>query len=152
MSESMAFKILFADDDDDDQTLVEDAISECGENTTIQCVNDGQELIEYLKGEGKFADAEDCTRPSIILLDLNMPRKDGRTALREIKNDPKLRRIPIVVLTTSKEERDVHMTYDLGVNSFIQKPATFDALIMAMKSMVDYWSKTVLISRNGFHR
>jgi CheY-like chemotaxis protein len=100
--------------------------------------------MDYLRHEGRYADGSvDAPRPGIILLDLNMPKKDGREALAEIKSDETLRRIPIVVLTTSKDEQDVLGTYDLGVNSFITKPVTFTGLVEAMRTWTRYWFELV---------
>jgi CheY-like chemotaxis protein len=105
---------------------------------------DGQDLMDYLRREGEYANSgADAPRPGIILLDLNMPKKDGREALAEIKSDPELRRIPIVVLTTSKDEEDVLRTYDLGVSSFITKPVTFAGLVEAMRTWTRYWFELV---------
>jgi CheY-like chemotaxis protein len=110
----------------------------------MRFVYDGQELIDYLRREGSYADPSvDAPRPGIILLDLNMPKKDGREALAEIKADESLRRIPIVVLTTSKDEEDVLRTYDLGVNSFITKPVTFAGLVEVMRTWTRYWLEIV---------
>ena len=102
-----------------------------------------EELLEYLRCEGRYAGPDCAPQPGLVLLDLNMPRKDGREALREIKSDPRLRRIPIVVLTTSRAEEDILNTYDLGVNSFCTKPVTFDGLVTLMKTMACYWFQIV---------
>ena len=107
-------------------------------------VENGEELLQYLRGEGKFAtSAGTQALPGLILLDLNMPRMDGRTALAQIKADPELRRIPVVVLTTSKAEEDILRTYDLGVNSFITKPVTFEALVDVVRTLNHYWIEIV---------
>jgi len=105
----------------------------------VQFVNDGVELLDYLRKEGKFAPPAVVHRPGLILLDLNMPRKDGRTVLKEIKNDPALRQIPVVVLTTSKADEDIYRSYDLGVNSYIVKPVTFEALVDILQTLEKYW-------------
>jgi CheY-like chemotaxis protein len=105
-------------------------------------VEDGEQLMNYLHRRGKY-DTDNAPRPGLILLDLNMPRKDGREALREIKSDPVLRSIPVVVLTTSKAEEDICRTYDLGVNSFITKPVTFEGLVAVMKGIGRYWLEIV---------
>ena len=130
--------ILMADDDADDRMLAEDAMRENRLGNAFRCVEDGQELMDYLTRRGKYA-TQDAPRPGLILLDLNMPRKDGRQALKEIKSDPDLRRIPVVILTTSKTEEDVLRSYDLGANSFITKPVTFDRLVDIVKSLGQYW-------------
>jgi CheY-like chemotaxis protein len=135
--------ILLADDDADDRMLARDALVESRLANDFRTVEDGEELMQYLKGRGKFADRTAHPRPGLILLDLNMPRKDGREALREIKSDADLRQIPIVVLTTSKAEEDIYRSYDLGVNSFITKPVTFDGLVSVMKTLGRYWIEIV---------
>jgi CheY-like chemotaxis protein len=109
----------------------------------MRCVENGEELMDYLHRRGAFADPARSPRPGLILLDLNMPRKDGREALAEIKSDPALRQIPVVVLTTSKAEEDIYRTYDLGVNSFITKPVTFDGLVNVMRTLGTYWFEIV---------
>lgn len=135
--------ILIAEDDLDDQVLLRDALIESRLANDLRFVSDGEELLEYLQRRGPYADAAHSPRPGLILLDLNMPRKDGREALQEIKADPVLRQIPIVVLTTSKAEEDIFRTYDLGVSSFITKPVTFDSLVDLMKMLSRYWFEIV---------
>jgi CheY-like chemotaxis protein len=135
--------ILIADDDDDDRVLARDALNESRLANDLRFVCDGEELIEYLRRTGKYTDAQTSPRPGLILLDLNMPRMDGREALREIKADPDLRSIPVVVLTTSKAEEDIYKTYDLGVNSFISKPVTFEGLVAIMHGLRRYWFEIV---------
>ena len=119
--------ILMADDDDDDFMLTRKALGESRLLNRLMRVSDGEELLDYLNRRGDY-NAENAPRPGVILLDLNMPRKDGREALKEIKSNDELRNIPIVVFTTSKAEEDIYKTYQLGVNSFITKPVTFDNL------------------------
>jgi len=123
--------------------LTKDAFEECKLANDLRFVNDGEELMDYLCRKGDFKNPEDSPRPGMILLDLNMPRKDGREALREIKADPDLRSIPIVVLTTSKAEEDIVRSYDLGVNSFITKPVTFEGLVEVVKTLGKYWFEIV---------
>jgi CheY-like chemotaxis protein len=135
--------ILLADDDADDRMLAQDALKESRLANDLRFVENGEELMEYLRRQGRFADAAASPTPGLILLDLNMPRKDGREALAEIKSDPGLRHIPIVVLTTSKAEEDIYRTYDLGVNSFITKPVTFDGLVNVMRTLGTYWFEIV---------
>ncbi len=135
--------ILLADDDPDDRLLARQALEKSRLANDLRCVEDGEELLDYLHRRGKYADPKESPRPGLILLDLNMPRKDGREALREIKNDPRLRDIPIVVLTTSKAEEDVARTYNLGVNSYITKPVQFSALVEIMKAIGTYWFEIV---------
>jgi CheY-like chemotaxis protein len=135
--------ILIADDDDDDRILARDALNESRLANDLRFVEDGEDLLNYLRRIGKYADPATSPRPGVILLDLNMPRKDGREALREMKSDPNLRAIPVVVLTTSKAEEDIYKTYDLGVNSFITKPVTFDGLVAVMQGLRRYWFEIV---------
>ncbi len=135
--------ILMADDDDDDRLLARDALTESQISSDLRFVENGEELLDYLLHRGKFEQASEAPRPGLILLDLNMPRKDGREALREIRADPELRRIPVVVLTTSKADTDVGAIYDLGANSFISKPFQFEALVSVMKAIGQYWFQTV---------
>jgi CheY-like chemotaxis protein len=133
-----------ADDDEEDRELTRDALAAAHLKNRLQFVSNGQELMDYLRSEGSYGDgAEPATRPGIILLDLNMPKKDGREALAEIKADEHLRQIPVVVLTTSKDEQDVVRSYDLGVNSFITKPVTFSALVEVMTAWSRYWFQIV---------
>jgi len=131
--------ILMAEDDADDQLLVQEAFAECGVKEQIRFVADGEELLDYLMRRGRYLTAGAAPRPGLILLDLNMPRKDGREALKEIRDHPDLRRVPIVVFTTSRADTDIRQIYELGANSFITKPAAFDALVMTVTKMVGYW-------------
>ena len=131
--------ILIADDDQDDLDMIQEALRESRLLNNVHSVNDGEELMDYLHHRGKFSDSVLYPVPGLILLDLNMPRMDGREALREIKKDPNLRQIPIVVLTTSQAEEDIFRTYDLGVNSFITKPVSFESLVKVMKTLGQYW-------------
>jgi CheY-like chemotaxis protein len=135
--------ILLADDDPEDRMLVEDAFIESRLVNDLRFVEDGEQLLDYLCHRGRYADPASAPRPGVILLDLNMPKKDGREALREIKADPNLRQIPIVVLTTSRAEEDVFRSYDLGVNSFVTKPVTFAAMVELMKMLGQYWFEIV---------
>jgi CheY-like chemotaxis protein len=135
-------RILLAEDDDDDFFLTRRALQENRLRNEVTRVKDGEELMEYLRHKGGFS-KNGPPEPSLILLDLNMPRKDGREALREIKSDPKLRHIPVVVLTTSRAEEDVVRSYEYGVNSFITKPVTFQGLVDAMKALGRYWFEVV---------
>jgi CheY-like chemotaxis protein len=131
--------ILMADDDSDDRLLVKDAVGECDWQGDLRFVENGEELLDYLLRRNQYSPPAVAPRPGLILLDLNMPRKDGREALREIKADPDLRRIPVVVFTTSKADTDVGRLYDLGANSFISKPIQFDALVSVMRILGQYW-------------
>lgn len=135
--------ILMADDDQDDRLLARDALRESHLTNELRFVEDGEELLDYLKQTGKYTDKKSAPRPGIILLDLNMPRKDGREALKEIKADAELQDIPVVVFTTSQAEEDIYRSYKLGVNSFITKPVTFENLIKVMKTLGKYWFEVV---------
>jgi CheY-like chemotaxis protein len=135
--------ILMAEDDSDDRLLVQDAIAECRWEGELRFVEDGEELLDYLCHRGKYSQPAAAPRPGLILLDLNMPKKDGREALREIKTDEELRRIPVVILTTSKADTDVSKIYDLGANSFISKPIEFNALVSLMRVLGQYWFSIV---------
>jgi CheY-like chemotaxis protein len=143
MKDAKPVLILMADDDPDDCMLAEDALREARLINEFRTVADGEELMEYLRGYGSYAAPASAPRPGLILLDLNMPRKDGREALHEIKGDPALRHIPVVVLTTSHAEEDILRTYDLGVNSFCAKPVTFEGLVRLMRTIGCYWFEIV---------
>jgi CheY-like chemotaxis protein len=132
--------ILLADDDADDRLLVQEAFEESHLLNMLETVNDGEELLDYLHRRNGF---ETATRPNLILLDLNMPRKSGLEALKEIKAHDDLRQIPVVVLTTSKAEEDIFRAYDFGVNSFIVKPVTFESLVDLVKALGSYWFQIV---------
>ena len=140
---SLPIRILVADDDADDRMMIKDAFEESRLGNPVDFVEDGVQLMNYLRREGEYASLVEQAYPGFILLDLNMPRKDGRTALREIKASPILQRIPIVILTTSKAEEDIVRTYNLGVNSFICKPVTFDSLVEIVKTVGRYWIEIV---------
>ncbi|AHM62971.1 response regulator receiver protein [Flammeovirgaceae bacterium 311] len=128
--------------------LIREALEESRLNNNIQFVENGEELMDYLLNKGKYSDKEQYPTPGLILLDLNMPKKDGREALKEIKANDHLRLIPVVVLTTSKAEEDIIRTYDLGVSSFITKPVTFSALVDVMKTVSKYWFQIVELPPN----
>jgi CheY-like chemotaxis protein len=145
-----AITILMADDDEEDRELTRDALAAAHLANQIHFVADGQELLDYLRRDGAYEGQEAAApRPGIILLDLNMPKKDGREALAEIKADENLRQIPVVVLTTSSDEHDVLRSYDLGVNSFITKPVTFASLVTVMGAWTKYWFEIVELPRQG---
>jgi CheY-like chemotaxis protein len=143
MTDKQGIVILMADDDDDDFLLTQKALKQSKLLNTLHRVKDGEELMDYLHQSGEYTDKVANPRPGVILLDLNMPKKDGREALREIKSDEKLRDIPVVVFTTSKAEEDIYRSYQLGVNSFITKPVTFDGLIKVMQALGRYWFEIV---------
>jgi two-component system response regulator len=143
MSAAHTPAILIADDDPDDRMLVRDALAETKFVNLVHFVEDGQELLDYLRRQGKYIDPALSPTPGIVLVDLNMPRMDGRTAIAAIKSDPALRHIPITVLTTSRADEDIFRSYHLGVSSYITKPVSFDGLVRVMKSLGQYWFETV---------
>ncbi len=142
---SQPIRIVVADDDADDRMMIKDAFEESKLGNPVDFVEDGVELMEYLGRKGKWTHLANQPFPGFILLDLNMPRKDGRTVLKEIKESSELHRIPIVILTTSKAEEDIIRTYNLGVNSFICKPVSFDKLVDIVKTVGHYWIEIVAL-------
>ena len=136
---SKSITILMADDDEDDRLLTQDALTESRVLNDFHTVSDGVELLAYLRREGQYVDTDKYPRPGLILLDLNMPRMDGREALMQIKADPSLRTIPVVILTTSQQEEDKFRGYDLGAASYISKPVSFDSLVNIMSALGRYW-------------
>jgi CheY-like chemotaxis protein len=135
--------ILMADDDAEDRMLAKEALQECRLANELRFVEDGEQLLDYLHRKGDFADPASSPKPGLILLDLKMPRKSGLEALAEIKQDSELRQIPVVVLTTSRAEEDIYRSYDLGVNSFVSKPVSFQGLVDIMRTMGKYWFEIV---------
>jgi CheY-like chemotaxis protein len=135
--------ILMAEDDADDRLLVQDAFTECGRSDAVRFVSDGEELVDYLLHRGQYEQAADSPRPDLILLDLNMPRKDGREALKEIRATAELKSIPVVIFTTSRAETDIKLVYGLGANSFITKPTAFDSLVNTLRALSHYWLHVV---------
>ena len=135
--------ILMADDDADDREMTKEAFEESRLVNDLKFVEDGVQLIDYLKRRGEYADPASSPRPGVILLDLNMPRKDGREALEEIKADPQLCGIPVVVLTTSQQEEDILRSYQLHASSYITKPVTFDSLVHVVAALGQYWLEIV---------
>ncbi|MEP1551538.1 MAG: response regulator [Paraglaciecola sp.] len=142
--------ILMADDDEDDRLLTKEALDESRVINDLHCVEDGVELVNYLKRKGKYADASKYPWPGLILLDLNMPRKDGREALKEIKADPNLKSIPVVILTTSQQEEDMVKGYGLGAASYITKPVNFEGLVNLMKALGKYWIEFVELPNQSY--
>jgi two-component system, response regulator len=142
--------ILMADDDPDDRMLMKEALEENNLMNKLCFVEDGAELMDYLYKKGRFL-LEETVRPGLILLDLNMPRIDGREALRLIKSDPQLKRIPVIVLTTSRADEDVVKTYDLGANSYIPKPSKFTDLVKVARQIGHYWFHTVALPKPQDH-
>lgn len=149
MKHKNSVPILIADDDLDDCEIIRDALGESRLLNELHFVHDGEELLDFLNHRGKYEDAAKYPAPGLILLDLNMPRKDGREVLKEIKSNPRFRQIPVVVLTTSEAEEDVYRTYNLGVNSFITKPVEFSALVDVMAGLRRYWFEIVQLPENA---
>lgn len=134
--------ILIADDDPDDRMFLEQALRQSGYTQEIKFVEDGEELMEYLRQQGRYTE-QSAPWPNLLILDLNMPRKNGFQALEEVKDDPKLRRLPVIVMTTSSAAEDVVKTYNLGVNSFVTKPFNFNRLVEMIMTLKTYWLDTV---------
>ncbi|HJZ92940.1 MAG TPA: response regulator [Gemmataceae bacterium] len=141
--------ILMADDDPDDRQLTREAFAEAKLVNDLRFVEDGVELLDYMFRRGKYADPQSSPRPGIILLDLNMPRKDGREALQELKADPRFRSIRVIILTTSKAEEDILRTYNLSAASYITKPVTFEGLVDVIRTLGKYWLEIVELPENG---
>jgi CheY-like chemotaxis protein len=135
--------ILMADDDVEDCLLVRDALAETGRPCDLCFVRDGEELFDYLNHEGEYIEGRNSPRPDLILLDLKMPRKDGRETIRDLKTDRRYRRIPVVALTTSSAGDDVEFSYDVGANSYITKPTTFRELVEILDALGKYWFDVV---------
>jgi CheY-like chemotaxis protein len=135
--------IVVADDDVDDRLLIEDAFDEVSIEHELNFAEDGEELLELLRGEGRYADGGGRARPDLILLDINMPRMDGLSALKEIRADPKLHNIPIVIFSTSVSNADVSSAYSAGANSYISKPWVFEDLVKTTKALAGYWGEIV---------
>ncbi|NBB73543.1 MAG: response regulator [Bacteroidetes bacterium] len=142
MDDRKSIHIVMAEDDPDDRMLTRRALKKSRLVNTFNTVEDGEELMDYLYQRGAYEDAE-VPRPGVILLDLNMPRMDGREALQRIKSDADLRRIPVIVLTTSEAEQDIIESYDLGVNAYVTKPVTFEGLVDAIQALGDFWFEIV---------
>ncbi len=143
MKDKGLLPILMVDDDEDDRMMTEKALQKNRVINPILFLSDGEELMDYIKRKGKFSDPATSIRPCFILLDLNMPRMDGRKALLFLKSDPELKKIPVVVLSTSSAEEDILRSYNLGANSFITKPITFDGLVSTMETLKNYWLEIV---------
>jgi len=132
-----------ADDESGDRVLTADTLQDARLLNDLRFVEDGDQLMDYLYRRGKFAPPAQAPRPGLILLDLNMPRKDGRTVLKELKADPELRNIPVAILTASKDDEDVYRSYDLGVTSYIVKPVTFESLVDTLQALERYYFQIV---------
>jgi len=141
--------VLVADDDEDDRRFIAKAWGKSRVANDLRFVNDGEELTESLTHSGRYSDPATAPRPAVILLDLDTPKKDGRESLREIKADPDLRQIPIIILTTSQADEDICRSYDLGANSYIAKPVTFGALVDVLQVLGNYWIDIVNLPRES---
>ncbi len=143
MTRGTPITILMADDDADDRLMVREAFEESRLKNELRFVNDGAELLDYLFRRGKYVDPELSPKPGLLLLDLNMPKVDGREALKAIKAEPRLRSLRVVVMTTSKAEEDILRSYNLGAESYVTKPVTFNALVDVVKTLGKYWLEIV---------
>ena len=141
--------ILLAEDDSDDRLLLKDAMAECSWSGELHCVENGEELLDYLLRRGQYQPPAQAPRPGLILLDLNMPRKDGREVLAEVKGDPDLKRIPVVILTVSQAEQDILESYNLHANCYITKPVDLDRFLTVVKSIEDFWLTIVKLPPAG---
>jgi len=137
-------RILLADDDPEDRCLVEKALKRTGLATSMDTVEDGADLLDYLNRRGEFAHLAGSPLPGLVLVDLNMPRVNGNTALQEIRATETLNHLPVVMLTTSRDEEDVYRSYQMGANAYVSKPASFAALIEVMRGLVTWWSQNAL--------
>lgn len=137
--------ILLIEDNPGDILLTKEAFSECNEIHNIDCVKDGIEALKYLRKQGEYKDA---TTPDLILLDLNLPKKDGREVLEEIKEDSVLKSIPVIILSTSKNETDIHRTYELKANCYISKPVELDNFFNIILELERFWFNTVKLPQN----
>jgi two-component system response regulator len=149
MKTAKPITILMADDDPDDRAMTAEAFAEAKLANDLRFVEDGAELLDYMYRRGKYADPDASPRPGLILLDLNMPRKDGREALAELKADPRFRALRVIILTTSKAEEDILRTYNLSAASYITKPVTFEALVEVVRALGKYWLEIVELPENG---
>jgi CheY-like chemotaxis protein len=149
MNTANPITILMADDDPDDRAMTAEAFAEARLANDLRFVEDGAELLDYMYRRGKYADPDSSPRPGIILLDLNMPRKDGREALAELKADPRFRATRVIILTTSKAEEDILRSYNLSAASYITKPVTFEALVEVVRALGKYWLEIVELPANG---
>jgi len=143
--ESRTAIILLVEDDPEDQKLTRRAFEISKLRNQLFVVDDGEQALDFLYHRGEFADPNSPPRPDLILLDLNMPKLDGRAVLKRIKEDPDLRRIPVVILTTSSQEEDILRSYDLGVNSYITKPVQMEGFIRAIRDLERYWFNLVVL-------
>ncbi|MGG5873301.1 response regulator [Pseudomonas peli] len=149
MTTAQLVQIVIADDDQDDCLMTREAFTECRIHNPLHFVHDGEELMNYLKRRPPYEDATRYPLPGLILLDLNMPRMDGREALQAIKSDAQLRSIPVVILSTSSADEDIRRSYAMGVNSFITKPVSFSGLLEVVNNLGRYWLQVVALPTDG---
>jgi CheY-like chemotaxis protein len=145
--ETLSQPILLVEDSPEDFETTERALRKSGLKNPIFRCSDGDEALDFLHRRGRFADPETSPRPGVILLDLNLPGTDGREVLNEVKTDPKLKQIPVIVLTTSKDDRDIEVCYRCGANSYIQKPVDLDGFMKAIERLNDYWFEVVILPK-----
>ncbi len=143
--------LVMVDDDEDDCILVSEALKVACGGCTFRCVGDGDEMLEYLHRSGRYKDVESCPVPDLILLDLNLPRMNGREVLQKLKTDPRYRAIPVIILTTSRELDDVKACYDLGANSYITKQTSFGEVVDTIKTLMEYWIEVATLPRKKVH-
>jgi CheY-like chemotaxis protein len=145
--ETLSQPILLVEDSPEDFETTERALRKSGLKNPIFRCSDGDEALDFLHRRGRFADPETSPRPGVILLDLNLPGTDGREVLNEVKTDPNLKQIPVIVLTTSKDDRDIEVCYRCGANSYIQKPVDLDGFMKAIERLNDYWFEVVILPK-----
>ncbi len=148
VSAAKPLSLLIADDDENDYVLLSCAARRAQLPAQLCWVKDGMELLEYLRGQGCYSDSDSYPRPALILLDLNMPRKDGREALQEIRHDPGLGSLPVVILSTSKAAEDIRLAYEAGAHSFITNPPEFQRLVEIVEVLKRYWFEVVSLPQN----
>ena len=137
--------IIMAEDDEDDRIMVQDASVEAGITEPIRFVENGEELMDFLQHRNQYSQNKESFSSTIILLDLNMPKLDGRKALEEIKKNEALRKIPVLILTTSNIKEEIISAYNSGANSFIVKPFSFDFMVEIMRNIKNYWLETIAL-------
>ena len=148
MRDSISQPILIVEDSPEDYEATERALRRAGLKNQLYRCEDGDEALDFLHRQGAYADPERAPRPGLVLLDLNMPGTNGREVLHEVKADPDLKKIPIVVMTTSEDERDIDACYDDGANSYIVKPVEMNRFVEAIRRFTDYWFEIVILPKH----